>query len=198
MNVLTQYVASKKGEKTPFMIEIPVAAELEGPFLVSAAGKKRDLMWVENKFPNSSIRAGVRKAATAFLFRQALEHVSEMSQECGWGSVHPDTAEGLSSALQHLQDYDLDEVIVLYGDGYDKSHIPEDVPCHKELWVPKGWAVVVPRDRSYVGTTVVFDGGWVGMVVHNAARGIGFSIPESSGNSAEAGESGEGMAGGDD
>ena len=156
--------------KVPLLIEVPVQEELDGPFLVSSGGA---FLWVNDKFPTGNLRAAVRKAPREFLFREALERISEKSQALSWGSVNEPTKDGVEKTLSHLESYGFTEVEVLCGDGFDSNLLPEGVQSSDEVWVPKGWAVVLPKDKAFVGTLFDFGQERHSIVIHNASRGVG-------------------------
>jgi len=182
MAVLTEMIASSEGDRTPLLLEVPVSRALDGPFLVSST---KGFIWVADKFPNGHIRAAVRKVPWGFLFREAIVMVAAMSEKRQWGNFQPPTPEGVRSAIGHLIEYDVPAPLeVLYGANFDlsileggKKLLPEGIPRYEETWVPEGWAVVVPEDRSFVGTTVDFGEGQRACVIHNASRGLSIIAP---------------------
>jgi hypothetical protein len=174
MSALTQIIPSHAEARTPLMIEVPIAPELDGPFLVSSS---RDLLWIKNKFPQGVVRAAVRKVPLSFLFRDALLKVARESVARGWDSLHPPTAEGLLEAMAYLAEYDLTPVEILHGSRFERELLPPDVRATETTWVPADWAVVVPEDRAFVGTAVDFGSGQIALVLHNASRGIAFAAP---------------------
>lgn len=173
MTPLTQIYAQPY-PKVPLLVEAPVPAGLDGPFLVSSM---KDHIWVEDKFPTGVVRAAVRKVPREFLFREAIEKVAEKSKLLSWGSLHAPTKAGVVLAIAHLASYDLAEVEVLYGEGFDPDLIPESVPSSEEVWVPSGWALVLPLDKSFVGTLFDFGQARNALVIHNASRGVGLLVP---------------------
>jgi len=170
---LTQIV-SMDGSRTPLMMEVPVAPELDGPFLVSSS---RDFLWIAKVFPNGMVRTAVRRIARGDLFREALQRITAHSQESRWGSVQPATREGAKAVVLYLADFDLLNIEVLYGAGFDPDIIESDIPCRKVGWVPDGWATILPMDRAFVGTTIDFGEGQHALLVHNASRGVGVLLP---------------------
>ncbi len=173
MNALVQ-IYSQPYPKVPLLVEVPVQAGLDGPFLVSSM---KSHLWLEDKFPTGVVRAAVRKVPMEFLFREAVEKIAEKSKVLSWGSVHSPTREGILEAISHLASYDLSDIEVLYGEGFDVELFPESVPTSEEVWVPAGWAVVLPLDKSYVGTLFDFGQARNALVIHNASRGVGLVVP---------------------
>lgn len=176
MSSLTQVIVSPTGTRTPLMVEVPVQPALDGPFLVTST---KEFLWVNRKFANNTVRAAVRKAPIAFLFRDALYKVERRSEEEGWGSTHPPTAEGLMGAVKHLSEYGMEEVEILHGPDFDGKLFPENLPHYEVEWVPADWAVVLPLDKAYVGTCFDFGEGQISLVLHNASRAVGIVAPTS-------------------
>jgi|APSaa5957512622_1039677.scaffolds.fasta_scaffold50420_2 hypothetical protein len=174
MSSLTEFVTSPQSERMPLMLEVPVAPGLDGPFLVSSTG---DLIWVARTFSNGRLRVAVRTVPIPFMFRDAIHKVFRMSMEKGWGSWAPPSAEGVASAISHLSEYGLEEVEVLYGKDFNEKLLPEKVPAREAHWVPANWAVVLPVDRAFVGTTFDFGAGRTALVLHNASRAVGVVAP---------------------
>ena len=156
------------------MLEVPVAPTLPGPFLVTST---KGLIWIADKFPSGVVRAAVRKVPLPFLYRETLEAIEALARGNQWGSVQAQTPEGVKAAWEYLAEYDLTEVECLFGSGFPVEILPVDLPSEEEVWVPDGWAILIPKDRGFVGTSFDFGAGQVASVIHNAARGIGFLVP---------------------
>lgn len=174
MSTLTLVIAPPPREKTPLLVEVPLAPGLDGPFLVSSS---KGFIWVADKFPSGVVRAAIRKVPLFFMFREALERVAALSQECGWGNLLPPTSEGAAAAVKHLAEYGFEEIEALVGAEFNVDLFPASVKVTEVPWVPSDWAVVLPQDRAYVGTAFEFGEGRYGLVVHNAARGLGILAP---------------------
>lgn len=168
------HIYSQPYPKVPLLVEVPVQASLDGPFLVTSM---KSHLWVDDKFPTGVVRAAVRKVPMEFLFREAVEKVAEKSKELSWGSLNTPSKEGVLSSIAHLSSYDLVDIEILYGEGFDSDLLPEGVPSSEEVWVPAGWALVLPLDKSFVGTLFDFGQARNALVIHNASRGIGLVIP---------------------
>jgi len=164
---LTQIVVMD-GSRTPLMLEVPVAPDL-GPYLVTSS---KDLMWIGKAFPNGAVRTAVRSITKPSLYRSLLTRIVTRSRKSNWGSVQPPTVDGMRDAINYLADYGLLDIEVQYGEGFDTSVIPDDIPTHAARWVPPGWAAVLPADRDFVGTTFEFGEGKYATLIHNAARGV--------------------------
>ena len=174
MSSLTEFVTSPQASRTPLMLEVPVTPGLDGPFLVSSS---KDLIWIARTFAGGAVRAAVRTAPIQFLFRDAIHKVFYKSMDEKWGSWAPPSAEGVREVISHLAEYDLTEVEVIFGVGFDETLIPEKVPSKEAHWVPPCWAVILPADRAFVGTTFDFGSGRAALVLHNASRAVGVVAP---------------------
>lgn len=173
--VLTLVRKHPEPNRVHVMVESPIPAGLDGPFLVTSS---KDLIWVSKVFPNGMVRVAVQKNTTlSSLFREMVIAVAKRSQVEGWGSVSDPTQEGVRAVIDHLAEYDLIDIEVLCGAGFDSSIIPEDVPRGEVEWVPDDWAIILPRDRAFVGITFDFEAGQLGAVLHNASRGVGICAP---------------------
>lgn len=175
MSSLVQ-VFSKPFQKMPLFIEVPIQEDLDGPFLVTSTKAQ---IWVMNKFPSGVLRSAILRAPREFLFRSCLEKIWQKALSEGWGSVHPPTSQGVRDAMGHLAYYGLHDVEIFFGEGFDQDLLPEGLPSLEEVWVPAGWAVVLPRDKTFVGTLFDFGQERNSIVIHNASRGVGLVVPES-------------------
>jgi hypothetical protein len=171
---LTQILTMPQKGKSPLMMEVPVDPNLDGPFLVSSS---KDFLWIAKVFPNGSLRAAVRSASLATLFEEATRRVAAQARAVEWGSLHPPSKVGLIEALAHLAEYDLMDVEVLHGPGFDEDILSLDIPHDEVEWVPDGWALIVPIDRAFVGTAFEFGVGKYAVVLHNAPRGVSVLAP---------------------
>ena len=151
---LLTIVAMPKPERPPLMLELQVPSKECAPFLVSST---RSLLWVEAS--DSGVRAGVRQCSPSDLFFDLVEKVADKGESEGWGNVVSSVEEG----EEHLRYYGLDPEILL----------APQVP-----WLPAGWAVVVPKDRDYLGSVYDFGEGFVAALIHNAARGMAIVRPD--------------------
>jgi hypothetical protein len=174
--VLTEMVTYPSYKRQPLILKIPISPGLDGPYLVTSS---RDFLWVERAMPGPEIRAAPRKIPLGFLFRDALYQIRAKSLELEWGNVLPPTAEGLQSALNFLEEYELPgDRHLLHGSRFPMEGIPLSVSAREEAWVPAGWAVLLPEDRGYLGTTIDFAGGVKAAAFHNPSRGIVILAPE--------------------
>jgi hypothetical protein len=167
---LTQVVPLPPREKTPLLVSVEVSEELDGPFLVSSSD---DFLWMPERLRTGELRAAVRKILLPQLWAEAVRRVLRKSEEEGWGSAAPATKEGARRVVDHLSEYGLGEVEVLHGSGFDLGVLPLSLPAVEEAWVPPGWAIVIPQDRAYLGTTFTFPQGNAACVLHNPSRALG-------------------------
>ena len=152
--------------KTPLMMEIPVNPATS-PYLVTAAGKSK-LIWIPES--NGKIKAGVRTSDRVGINLAITNEVALVGKNNQWGNVHELTENGLAKALEHLRFYGIDDFEVLVG--------AEGLPFVTELSVVEcswlngsGSAVVLPKDRDFVGVLFTVGKGYMA-VVHNPSRGI--------------------------
>tara|TARA_Y100000310_G_scaffold194587_1_gene194567 strand:+ start:731 stop:1240 length:510 start_codon:yes stop_codon:yes gene_type:complete len=166
---LTHIMAAPHKDRTPLMVEVPVAPEVS-PYLVTSS---KSVTWVNRAHGNGCVRAAVREVGPDILFRELVEAVVLRSKEEGWGNVAPPTAEGFKTASDYLSYYGFQQVELL-GSTLKLA----GVKTKETPWVPAGWGVVIPADRDFVGTTLDFGKGRVASVIHNAARGIVVLCPQ--------------------
>ena len=157
-------------KKRPLMIDnVPASTDPDaGPFLVTSS---RSLLWVERAFDAGFLRVAVREDHPDSLYRNLIEEIAIQGVAREWGNVHPSSKRGVLAAMAHLSYYDLPDPVLLYGSGFDIGVAPavERLPVD---WLPPTWGVIIPSDRSFVGTAYVFGGGHLGAVVHNPSRGV--------------------------
>lgn len=165
-------IVDMKTNKSPIMISTPIAEELDGPFLVSSS---KGSLWVDNKFPGNFIRSATRvEKPTSEIYKGCVEQILTKSLELSWGSVQEYSKQGLEQALHYMSYYGFEECDLLMNDE-DKSlgHESIDGLYYSWVsWVPKGLAVLVPVDRSYLGTLYTFGAQKYSFCVHNPSRGI--------------------------
>jgi len=168
--VLTEMITYPSYKRRPLILKIPISPGLDGPYLVTSS---RDFLWVDRAMPGPEIRAAPRKIPLGFLFRDALQLIWAKSLEQEWGNVLPPTKEGLKSALDFLESYEVPgERHLIHGSEFPLVGIPLSISAREEAWVPATWAVLLPEDRGYLGTTVDFAGGVKAAAFHNPSRGI--------------------------
>jgi len=172
--MLTEVVPYDMGKKTPLMVEVPVDRDL-APYLVTST---KASLWIERPHPNNCVRAAVCAGDMGEHCQLLVQEIALKGDAEGWGNCQSLTPEGVKAALQHLDYYGFSDVEVLFSTTTKTVGVPEGVPVGEALWVPPGWAVVVPVDRGFVGTTLRFKEDRLATVVHNAARAVVVLIGE--------------------
>lgn len=178
MDDLLQRVAmgNLSAKRVPFMIEIPVDPE-SAPFLVTGTKK---FLWIEavgrSHSPLAKMRGKVRSAIREGAFEEGvfvdiLQEVARTGAERRWGNGFPFTTLGLNQAVAYVTLYGMEKLEVLCGSSLKGIQIPKGVTVTSVKWMPRGKAVVVPEDRSYLGLVGILDQSWTALV-HNPSRGM--------------------------
>ena len=157
---------------TPLYLEFHVDAATS-PSLVSSS---RDLVWVTDEQMDEAgrIRAAVRsmgKEPDEFN-RDVLSAIEVLARTAEWGNVQPHTRAGVAQAVAHVQTYGLGDLEILALDETKKiyqGHGPSVIQCS---WLPSAVALVVPKERDFLGVLGQVGKDLVVVLVHNAARGI--------------------------
>jgi hypothetical protein len=164
----------KKGQV--MALECEVSPET-APYIVTSS---KGLTWVGHASAENKVTAAVRLGChPEMFFKDVVEAVHTAGQAWKWGNVLPMTREGMQEALDHVLEYDLGDVEILIPTAVNEqdreiaalaSHFDYATrPCS---WLPGDIAVVVPKDRGFVGLVYrVTSSDMVGLV-HNAARGM--------------------------
>lgn len=183
MSNLLQVVRFKteavKRKALPLMLEFKVNAEC-APYLVSSS---HGLVWVEQAHPGDIIKAAVREIRSpGDVFEEAVRTIAVEGRAREWGNVHPYTQDGLQAAVSHLESYDFDDLEILTRPvGKTVPWLQADalggVPVRHTAWVPKGWLVVVPKDREFVGLLGHLTTRQVVAAIHNPSRGVAILHP---------------------
>jgi hypothetical protein len=188
--------ALKNKSALPLFMEFPVNLET-APFLVTST---KSVQWTMEPLKGGVVRAAVRQETTkGALFREAFESIAALGQEAQWGNVQPFTEEGLHAVIKHVTDYELTDLEILVPkvrkapkkeakepEGSEEAEETEEQWEYRRpawldnqslrlcptSWLPDDSAIVVPKEREYVGFIGLVGAGIV-MVVHNASRGIG-------------------------
>ena len=154
-------LTSDKIKGAPLFLEIPVHAET-APYLVSS---HKGLIWISTAHQGvvrSAMIRGPWKIDLRKVFEDAVSSTLLQGRELRWGNGFPSTREGRDAAIAYLKEYGFEDVEVLI----------RDAKSSKDVWEPGMDAVVVPTDRSYLGTVGVWDDNTYTVVVHNPARGL--------------------------
>jgi len=169
-----------KGKKPPVPLILEWAVNGDtSPYLVSSTSS---VLWVEDPHEGNIIRAAVRKIPDpGVLFREILEAVAKRGKEDQWGNVHPFTFAGLKGAVDHVTSYDLDDLEILVPRVTKTKQRPDwmqtfsqesGFPLRPSSWMPDDCALVLPKDRDFVGVLGYLGAKSAAAVVHNASRGI--------------------------
>lgn len=157
----------RKSGGVALMTEVPVEPEL-APFLVTST---KAVTWV-GRAVGGRVRAAIRTAHPNEHYAELVTAIAAKSDEEGWGSVLPFTAEGVAQGEAYLREHGLTALTLLVPEGTPPVSPSEEVEVVPAKWLPTGTAVLVPTDREYVGTTLDFGNGSIATVVHNALRGV--------------------------
>jgi len=175
--------------KVPVMLEMAVSPET-APYLVTSS---RSIVWIDKPMdptlemwgsspPEHIVRVAVRpdlKGRTGEFFRELIEAVIAMGEKTEWGNVHPFTEDGIHAAVEHVEFYELGELCLLIPRDESEYELPlKDIALDLKLlpqvcsWLPPDCAVVVPKDRSFVGLMGMLGRRGSVALVHNASRAI--------------------------
>lgn len=162
-------IGQRKG--VPLFMEFTVPSDT-APYLVTST---TSLVWVEQAFPGSVVRAAIRSPAPkgGDLNLAIVQAVCARGRENSWGNIQPLTGPGLLEALAHLRYYGLEQIEVLVPEDWnDEINIPDIVQVSEASWLPSRTLVLIPRDRSYLGFLGRLDRDGILAVVHNASRAM--------------------------
>lgn len=169
-NLLDIVTLNPKGSKSQTLTleDIQVNPEL-APYLISSM---RSVTWVPRASQKNTVRAGVRERPG--IEAELVAAVIDMGTEMKWGNVHPLTTEGVQACLEHVATYldDPLEILCSAETDLDEVRIPEEVQQTAAKWIPTNCLVVVPVDRSYLGTLWVLGPNSVAALIHNVSRGM--------------------------
>ena len=154
----------------PLMIEFPINPELS-PVLVSST---RGVIWADDR--NGMVRAAFRKDLDNF-FRSVILSSLEGGLEGKWDNSGFFSESGLSNALGFLRYYEIPEDYhLLVHPSRREETLPHtkslDISLFEALWVPPNQSVLVPEDRSYLGSLIQHKSGMFASVIHNISRGM--------------------------
>jgi len=158
----------KKQANTLTLEDINVNPEL-APFLVSST---RSVAFVPFASHKKTIRAGIRSRPG--IESEMVAAVVDAGSEFEWGNVHPLTTEGVQACLEHVSSYISVplEIICAADTDLEGVEIPEHIQQTTAKWLPKDALVVVPADRTYLGTLWLLGPDRVAAVIHNVSRGM--------------------------
>ena len=164
--------------KIPLMVDDISVTPDTAPYLVSSS---KGLVWIEKAHSGDKIKAAIqREVIPGNVFMSVISEIASRGLIDEWGNVQPFTEAGFLAAVAHLDFYGLSDIEVLVPPtGKGQSLRPlwlgmraHDFPVRPCSWLRDGWAVIVPKDRSFVGTLGHITARDVVVVVHNASRGV--------------------------
>lgn len=167
MSLLHVVSVPAPGKGVPLFVELPVHPDT-APYLVTS---NKGLLWIDSSFNGGFVRSAVLRTRWEdtmghTTYEAVVRCVAQRGRELSWGNQFPATAAGLKGAREHLRSYDLVDCDLLTGKG---AALGEGMECP---WVPEGCAVLVPRDRSYLGIVGTLGDGAHTVMVHNPSRGM--------------------------
>lgn len=171
MNLLQKI--SVDTNRIPLMIELQVDPTI-APYLVSST---KNFMWMEKPLRNNMIRVAIRNESIDQLYGEIVQTIYEMGEHCEWENSHPMSISGLNKAIDYLKYYGISDVEVLSSedDLLELGSSFNGVTVSKVSWLNKSY-VVVPKDRSYLGSITDFGDNKYAILIHNPSRGISFSL----------------------
>lgn len=155
----------------PAMVELEANPDL-APFLVSST---RSVVWIEELSYEGFLRAASRTIEG--LQEEIVVAIAERSLEEGWGNVYSLSEASLSKCVMALKKAGVEEWEIMASPSVVevvKAWMPsQEDQIHPVQWMPHKTLVVVPKDRSLLGTYGTFGDNIVVSVVHSARHGIG-------------------------
>lgn len=151
----------------PLFIEVPVHEET-APYLVTA---HKGPLWIEHPHDRGVVRSAmVRGSWKTDLHKRYFAMTLAVIQrglERSWGNVFP--SDGEKGAREYLESFGHEDLELLTHDAKPRVG---GVLHAKNTWIPEGCAVLVPRDRSYLGSVGVWDDNTYTVILHNPSRGM--------------------------
>jgi hypothetical protein len=149
---------------TPLFVELPVPET--APYLITS---NKGLLWINSSF-SGVVRSALLRVNWATVqqdtFCKVVRAVQDQGIELRWGNVLPYTESGVAEARAYLLSYGFKDVELLVS---SITGAPGEVLCP---FIPRGCAVLVPKDRAYLGTVSVWGTDVYTVVVHNPSRGM--------------------------
>lgn len=169
-------IFSMKTKHNPLMFECSVDKDLDGPYLVSSSN---DFIWINRQFPGNFLRAATQTVNPQDMFRGVVMECKRKSLEMGWGSCLSYSG-NLNRQLGVLIDY-LNYFSFTEFDVYTDLDLQvPNATLHNIDWLPKGYVVITPKDKRFVGTMYRFPKNLNGVVVHNPSRSLCVLYPSES------------------
>lgn len=157
MSLLHPVTMSASPTGVPLFVEVPVHPDT-APYLVTS---NKGMLWIDGSF-NGVVRSAVIRSPWGTALRATcvgiVWSILRRGVDLSWGNAFPFTDAGVADAREYLKFYGLEECDLL-----QQPSAP---------WVPEGCAVLVPKDRSYLGIVGELGEGAHTVVVHNPSRGM--------------------------
>ena len=159
-----------EGFSLPLIAELPVNPELS-PVLVSST---QGVLWVNDK--DGVVRAAFREDLDEF-FKSVILSSLEVGLEERWQNSNLFSELGLKDAIEFLKYYKIPEEyhLLIHPSRREESLSQAEalgVIVFEVPWMPSDRSVLVPRDRSYLGSLIQHKSGMFASVVHNISRGM--------------------------
>lgn len=160
-------------KKVPLMVELQVDPTI-APYLVSST---KSFIWLKKPLRNNFLRVAVRNETLENLYGEIAQSIYETGKDCKWENSYSLSKMGLRRAIEYLDYYGIKDLEILscdtdplgIGSSFDK------LPVSKVSWLDNCY-LVVPQDRSYLGSVSDFGDGNYAVLIHNPSRGIAFSL----------------------
>lgn len=157
---------STKGSIPPF-VGVSVHAEA-APFLVTGT---KSFLWVHTA-KKGFIRSMVRSENfNDGVFLDVVSSIAKKGSELMWGNVFDFSVSGMQQAVGYVKSYGFEDLEILVSEDASALDV-DDVDRVEVGWLTGQQAVVVPKDRNYLGTVGVFGESHYTVIVHNPSRGM--------------------------
>jgi len=166
----------KQEDKLLAWLELRVDPAL-APFLVSST---RSVVWIDQASKEGFVRVALRSPNG--IQGEIVATILDRAVQEDWGNVYSLSEHGLQEAAQYLQDQGANEVDLLMSPSLSDqvgTFLPDQWEVKTASWLPLDTLIVVPRDRTYLGTFGTLDGN-VCAIVHHPERAIAICIPTES------------------
>jgi len=155
---------------------IPVSPETF-PYLVSGSGRR--MLWVRQ--PRERLSVAFRHEETLEeVFSWVVESIEKEGLKRDWGNVLPFSEDSIIQAFSHLAYYGIKPAEVFFSDQgpilvEGEEVLSEDGTVNKVSrvpWLPPGYGIVVPENKTFLGSAIFLAEGCFAVVVHNPSRGM--------------------------
>lgn len=167
-SLLDRVQYSSKG--VPLFVEVFVNPELS-PILVSST---KGLLWVSDQ--KGRVRSAFRKNPST-VFSEVVSMAFHTGIDNGWGNSSDLSLEGVQDAMKFFNHYEIPGSYLAFKSKSVPNTYLKGLTVVEVDWLQEGCVVLVPEDRSYLGTLISHvDGGqpssYFSFVVHNLSRGL--------------------------